>query len=199
MDGADRASNMRDKEPGLASYDVRHSFYSNFVYDLPGLKGKNDAIRYLFGDWQIAGTGRFYTGQPFTVNSIFDVNLDGNLTDRLNNTAFLVETGDRRQPLALTCTSQSQCQTMLAPLGRDGDILRNSFRAGNIMELDMSLSKRFRFTENQNLQFRVDFFNFTNRANFGVPVRFLESPGFGQATDTVTPGRRIQFALKYNF
>jgi hypothetical protein len=30
-------------------------------------------------------------------------------------------------------------------------------------------------------------------------VRFLEAPGFGQATDTITPGRRIQFALKYNF
>jgi hypothetical protein len=182
-----------------ANFDVPHRFTYNFIYDLPSLKGQNDALRYLFGDWQIAGTGRFYSGQPFTVNSIFDVNLDGNLTDRLNNTAFLVETGDRRQPLALTCTNQSQCQTMLAPIGRDGDILRNTFRSGNIMELDMSLSKRFRFTENQNLQFRVDFFNFTNRANFGVPVRFLESPSFGQATDTVTPGRRIQFALKYNF
>ena len=33
----------------------------------------------------------------------------------------------------------------------------------------------------------------------GVPVRFLEAPGFGRAVDTITPGRRIQFALKYNF
>jgi hypothetical protein len=45
----------------------------------------------------------------------------------------------------------------------------------------------------------VDFFNFINRANFGVPVRFLEAPGFGRATETVTPGRRVQFALKYSF
>jgi hypothetical protein len=45
----------------------------------------------------------------------------------------------------------------------------------------------------------MDIFNFINRANFGVPVRFLEAHGFGQAFDTVTPARRIQFALKYSF
>jgi len=45
----------------------------------------------------------------------------------------------------------------------------------------------------------MDIFNFINRANYGIPVRFLEAPGFGQATDTVTPGRRIQFGLKYIF
>jgi hypothetical protein len=45
----------------------------------------------------------------------------------------------------------------------------------------------------------MDIFNFINRANFGVPVRSLEVPWFGKATDTVTPGRRIQFALKFSF
>lgn len=182
-----------------ANFDVRHRFTYNFIYDLPRLRGQSGLIRHLFGDWQIAGTGRFSTGQPFTVNSIFDVNLDGNLTDRLDNTDFITLTGDRRQPLRLTCTSQNQCQSMLAPLGRDGSVPRNNFRAGSIMELDLSFNKRFIINEKQNLQFRVDVFNFTNRANFGVPVRFLEFPSFGQATDTVTPGRRIQFALKYNF
>jgi hypothetical protein len=39
----------------------------------------------------------------------------------------------------------------------------------------------------------------TNRANFGVPVRYLEAPAFGRATRTITPGRRVQFSLKYEF
>jgi hypothetical protein len=47
--------------------------------------------------------------------------------------------------------------------------------------------------------FRAEFFNLSNFANYGIPVRFLEAPAFGQATETVTPGRRIQFALKYAF
>jgi hypothetical protein len=67
------------------------------------------------------------------------------------------------------------------------------------MELNLALSKRFNLSTRQSLLFRTDIFNITNRANFGVPVRYLEAPGFGQATSTVTPGRRVQFALKYSF
>lgn len=179
-----------------ANFDVRHRFTYNFIYGLPKLERRGDAIRYIFGGWELAGTGKFNTGQPFTVNTVFDINFDGNLTDRLNTTQGITITGDRRQPLTLTATNTN---SLLAALGRDGQVGRNSFRAGSILDLDMSLSRRFRFTENHNLQFRVDFFNFINRANFGVPVRFLEAPGFGRANDTVTPGRRIQFGLKFNF
>ena len=144
---------------------------------------------------QIAGTGRLQTGQPFTVNSIYDVNLDGNLTDRLNTTNGLVITGDRRQPLRLTVNPI----TLLAPVGQDGSVGRNTFRAGSIIEMDASITKPFAIRENQSILLRVDLFNFINRANYGIPVRLLEAPGFGQATNTVTPGRRLQFALKYSF
>ena len=54
-------------------------------------------------------------------------------------------------------------------------------------------------SRSQRLTFRADVFNFINRANFGIPVRYLEAPGFGQATSTVTPGRRVQFHLKFSF
>ncbi|MCY7376791.1 MAG: carboxypeptidase-like regulatory domain-containing protein [Pyrinomonadaceae bacterium] len=182
-----------------ANFDVRHRFTYSFVYDLSGLRSQNNVVRYLLGGWQVAGTGKYNTGQPFTVNTIFDVNFDGNLTDRLDNTRFIRQTDNRRQPLVLTSTRQTDLQSMLADFGDNGTIQRNSFRAGSILELDLSFIKRFNITESQNLQFRADFFNFINRANFGIPVRFLESPGFGQAADTVTPNRRIQLALKYTF
>ena len=89
--------------------------------------------------------------------------------------------------------------TLLAPIGRNGAIGRNTFRAGGILDLNLALVKRFRVRESQDVLFRVDAFNFINRANYGIPVRFLEAPGFGQATTTVTPMRRFQFALKYSF
>ena len=68
-----------------------------------------------------------------------------------------------------------------------------------MLELDLSVIKGFSFGSARRLDFRTDFFNFINRANFGVPVRLLEAPGFGRAVSTVTPGRRIQFSLKYEF
>ena len=175
---------------------MRHRFAYNFIYGLPELSGRGKALRLLLGGVQLAGTGRLQTGQPFTVNSIFDVNLDGNLTDRLNTTDGLEITGDRRQPLRLATTNPL---TLLAPVRQDGQVGRNSFRAGNVIELDMSLTKALHLTNRQSLIFRLDAFNFINRANFGVPVRFLEAPAFGQATDTITPGRRLQLGLKYSF
>jgi hypothetical protein len=88
---------------------------------------------------------------------------------------------------------------MLAPVGQDGRIERNSFRAGNLLDLNLAVIKNFAFDNSRRLSLRVDLLNFINRANFGIPVRFLEAPGFGKATSTVTPGRRVQIALKYSF
>ena len=153
-------------------------------------------MRALFGNFQIAGSGSLRTGQPFTVNSIFDVNLDGNLTDRLDNTNGLVVTGDRRQPLRLTTADPT---TLLAPIGQDGRVRRNTFRAGNVIELDLSLSKNLYMFGSRRLLLRADIFNFINRANFGIPVRLLGAQNFGQAIDTITPNRRIQFQVKYAF
>jgi hypothetical protein len=182
-------------ESGPANFDARHRLSYNFIYDLPDFDNHGRAFRFFFKALQVAGTGGFESGQPFTVNSIFDVNLDGNLTDRLNTTAGINVTGDRRQPLQLTVDPT----TLLARIGQDGSVGRNTFRAGSVLELDLSLIKNFKFSEQRLLALRMDIFNFINRANFGIPVRFLEAPGFGQATSTVTPGRRLQVALKFTF
>ncbi len=180
-------------ERGPANFDTRHRFAYNFILDLPSLNPQNSFVRSILSSWQLASLGSFQTGQPFTVNSIFDVNLDGNLTDRLHTTSGLVVTGDRRQPLRLAVADPT---SLLAPVGQDGQVGRNSFRAGNVLDLNLAFIKHTRLAEQRELIFRVDVFNFINRANYGIPVRFLEAPSFGQATSTVTPARRIQFALK---
>lgn len=184
-------------EYAASNFDARHKIAYSLIYGLPQLDGQSRFVRYVFGGWQLASTGRFHSGQPFTVNSIFDVNLDGNLTDRLNSTQLIGENGGNN-PQVLT-VGGGQLQSLLAPVGSDGSVARNSFRGRSLLNLDLSLTKPFSITERQKLQFRMDIFNFINRANFAIPVRFLEAPGFGRAVDTVTPGRRIQFALKYLF
>ncbi|HEX8116100.1 MAG TPA: hypothetical protein VF521_02395 [Pyrinomonadaceae bacterium] len=154
------------------------------------------AAGFVFNNMQVAATAQFQTGQPFTVNSIFDVNLDGNLTDRLDNLNGIEVTGDRRQPLRLTTDDLS---SLRAPLGQDGSVGRNTFRAGSYLDTNVAVIKTFRLDETRGFVFRAEVFNLTNRANFGVPVRYLEAPGFGQATSTLTPGRRLQFHLKFSF
>jgi hypothetical protein len=176
-----------------ANFDVRHRISYSVVY---GFRKTNRRHNWLTNNLQVTSTGRFHTGQPFTVNSIIDVNLDGNLTDRLNSTAGIQVTGNGSQPLVLTASNPF---TLLAPFGQDGQISRNSFRAGNVLELDLSFIKQIKIGETRRLVFRADVFNFINRVNFGVPVRLLEAPGFGRSVETVTPPRRVQFSLKFEF
>ena len=181
-------------ERGPANFDARHRFTYHAVYGFPHFH--NSAARILLDDLQIAGTGRFQTGQPFTVNSIFDVNLDGNLTDRLDSTSGIVATGDRGQPLRLTTNDLA---SLRAAVGEDGSVGRNTFRAGSYLDMNLAFIKTVRFGESKSLVFRTEIFNFLDRANFGVPVRQLEAVGFGRATSTLTPGRRVQFHLKFTF
>lgn len=187
----------RAGELGPSNFDARHRIAYNLMFDFPKGSNRGGFYKAIVRGLQIASAGSFQTGQPFTVNSIFDVNLDGNLTDRLNATQGIVTTGDRRQPVALA--SGTNPRSLLAALGKDGAVGRNTFRAGNILNLDLAVVKNFSFSETRRIAFRMDIFNFINRANFGIPVRFLEAPSFGQATSTVTPGRRIQFGLKFAF
>ncbi len=182
-------------EDGPANFDARHRVAYNYITDLSSWGKRNAFLRFLFDRTEIAGNGVFQTAQPFTVISINDVNLDGNLTDRLNSTTGIQLTGDRSQPLRLTVDPS----TLLAPVGQDGAILRNSFRASNLWVTNLAVVKAIPFSEQTKLILRTEVFNFFNRTNFGIPVRFLESPGFGKATDTVTPNRRIQFGLKLVF
>lgn len=183
-------------ERGPANFDARHRISYNLIYTLPAFNDRSHAFRSIFGGLEIASTGQFQTGQPFTVNSIFDVNGDGNFTDRLNSLSGIMVTGDRRQPLRLTTSNTT---SLLALDFQNGSIGRNTFRAGNVWTTDVAVIKTISFSERFKMIFRTEIFNIFNRANFGIPVRFLEAPAFGQATDTVTPGRRVQFALKLNF
>ena len=160
-------------ERGPANFDVRHRVTSNYISDFSSWGKNNSFLHAIFNGLEVAGTGTFQTGQPFTVNSIFDVNLDGNLTDRLDSTTGIVVTGDRSQPLRLNGNPSA----LLAPIGQDGKIPRNSFRAGNLWLTNAAVIKTIHFSEHTKLIFRTEVFNFFNRANFGIPVRFLEAPG----------------------
>lgn len=182
-----------------ANFDARHRISWNYITDLSSWGKRSSFAHFLFNGLQVAGNGYFQTGQPFTVNTIFDMNLDGNLTDRLNTATGIQLTGDRGQPIRLAPGADPF--SLLAPIGQDGGVPRNSFRAGSVWLTNVALVKNFLFgaDDMKRLTFRMDVFNVLNRANYGIPDRILESPGFGRATYTVTPGRRIQFGLKFSF
>jgi hypothetical protein len=176
-------------ERASSNFDIRLRSVTHFVRDFQ-----------KFGGWQLAGIVTAQTGQPFTVNSAFDINRDGNLTDRLDNTAGLIRgsvAGDRSVQLSLAPGTNPL--TLLAADGRDGAVGRNTFRAPSQFNFDLSITKFFNFNERVHLHARTEIFNLFNRTNFGIPVRILESPAFGKSTYTTTPPRTIQFVFKLLF
>src|SRR5690606_17650087 len=55
-------------------------------------------------------------------------------------------------------------------------------RAPGVANWDFSLFKNFNLTEKVGLQFRAEFFNFTNTPNFGTPNTSFNSNQFGRIT-----------------
>ena len=68
--------------------------------------------------------------------------------------------------------------------------------------LDTSVFKQFALTERWRVEFRTEFFNLFNHANFTNPSANAAPASlgsFGRIFNTVTDPREIQFALKLYF
>jgi carboxypeptidase family protein len=182
----------RKGERGDASFDVRHRFVTSWVWDLPFFEQNK-----ILGGWQLAGIGTFQTGQPFTVLTGLDSNLDGNLTDRLGSTAGITEVNKGSLRFQFPSTPAAQFSLVAARV--DGAVGRNTFRAPGIATVDLAVNKNFKLSERQKLEVRSEFFNLFNRTHFGIPVHQLFFPGLGQSVDTLIPARAVQFGVKYIF
>ena len=89
-------------------------------------------------------------------------------------------------------------------LGNGG---RNEIYGPGLIDFDFSLFKDNKIRENLNLQFRAEFFNVFNHANFNSPIAnstLFDNTGApvgnaGAFDSTSTSSREIQFALKLIF
>jgi hypothetical protein len=81
----------------------------------------------------------------------------------------------------------------------DGNAQRNSLEDPGTNNWDIALLKNTQLNERFSLQFRAEFFNTFNHAQFGPPNNALNSPNFGVITSVTQPPREIQFGLKLLF
>ena len=181
---------------GPITQNRTHSFTFDSAYTLPADRWLNagSVLKQVVGGWQLAGILGIANGawlnvvQPSTfLNSRPDVNGTDPYTDGSNRLLYL-----NRAAFTIIPTGPSG-----API-RPGNLSKNAFRGPGFWNLDLSISKDFKFHEHYGLKFRVDMFNATNSVRLGNPILQINNALFGQIT-AVAAARTMQMGLRFTF
>lgn len=190
-----------------SDFDRRHALQGFYVIELPFGKGRKygtdipRVLDYAIGGWQLSGLLALSSGRPFTVYSgIFTVSNAVSSPASCNgcsrNLGSLIQQSGTNFYFS---TEQAALFSAPAP-GSLGNTGRNFFVGPRRFQLDMSLSKKFRFSERFSFDIRVDAKNVTNTPSFGLPTTTLNSTLFGRVRDSVVNNaRRVQLSGKFNF
>jgi hypothetical protein len=210
-------------EKSRSGFDFPHRLVTNFTYQLPFSQWLGGAPRRLTDGWQVLSIISAQSGFPFTVNSPYGTTEFGIDTytgfqptrPDLVQPATLSTSGDPQffsdsvladgqslsQQVFVTpgCPPPSQTSSPCTVQLRPGTLGRNTFRTHPFSNVDFSLVKDTRITEEKMLQFRAEFFNIFNQHAFGVPGQVLGTGSFGVSSSTALPERQIQFGLRFIF
>jgi hypothetical protein len=163
-------------ERASSNFDVRQRVQWYWTLNAP----KFNHAQKIANGWALDGMFNFATGQPYTVNFIYEGDLNGTgewfgRPDIVSNPYAgasginLLNTAAFAAPC--TVDGSGNCVSGWHP-GNEG---RNAFNAPNYTNFDFSLTKTSHLTEKVAMELRTDFFNVLNHPNFTNPLL----PGFG--------------------
>lgn len=182
----------------LSQFNAKHRFVFSYYWELPvpqfhGVTGK------LANGWAVSGITTFQSGFPIRITSSDDIELQNSIDFLLPGEPDLVQrfrTMNPRNP-----ENRSFDGAIFAPpaLGTIGSSPRTVCCGPPIQNFDMAILKDTAITERLKMQFRAEFFNIFNRAQFLNPDgNISDGDEFGVVKRARDP-RLIQFALKLNF
>jgi hypothetical protein len=186
---------------GPSDFNHAQVFVASFVWDTPRLSQSNPAIRYAFGDWEATGIFSAMSGSPYTVLAGQDTAATGLNTERAEVLSSNI-LGPGACGHTAPCINYLNVPAFAVPVaGSNGDAGKGAFTGPGLLNLDFGLLKNIPLHgERYRLQFRAEYFNVTNRVNFGNPNATVTSAGFGTITSTGNNNPRIgQLALKLFF
>jgi hypothetical protein len=181
---------------GPSDYDVKHTFSSSWIYEIPWARNT------LYGGWQLAGIFFLRGGLPLTVtqtqnvlstatgnrpNRICDGRLDNPTIDRWFDTSCFVQVSDTT--------------------GTYGDSGRGIIRGPGSFNIDASLVKNTRFGR-LNTEIRIEAFNLLNHPQFANPNTTIGNAQAGTISAMLsspncslcgTTERQVQLGVKVKF
>jgi Carboxypeptidase regulatory-like domain len=187
-------------ESAASSFDHRHRFTADAVYDLPFARGPRGWLHRTAGGWRANGILTLQSGAPFTVNlssaagqDVAHIGLvNGNNIERPN---LIANPNNGPKTPSEWFTRAAFALPAQNTFGTAG---RNVVLGPGLENLDLSLQKEGTLHEGLKLQFRFDLYNVFNHPNFDLPGRIFGAANFGVISSAEDP-REMQFALKLMF
>jgi len=225
-------------DKGLSAFNIGRNLVINALWNAPTPHFNAVASRVL-GGWQLGIITSVSDGVPFMPvtgmeqpDMLGEVHASVNPANWNGSCASYAAAVNPRNPndyvkascfslVPQTAANTPYCDTArAASLGFPGtcpnirgNLGRDTFIGPGLVNVDFSMIKNNyirRISEAFNVQFRAEFFNLLNRANFALPPASSTGTGglevltdvgqpnqtFSRITSTQTPNRQIQFALK---
>jgi hypothetical protein len=198
-------------ERAYSPFDTTHRFVGNALYNLPIGKGgmilNGDSVASrLVGGWQVNAIVTLQTGTPFGVSAPDEsqtgsshasrASCIGNAFDSASTNPSQIVGGSAPgffiNPAAFTVPTT----------GTFGTCAPRLFHGPGLENADLSIFKRFAFTDRYSFELRGEFFNAFNHPNFTNPNSSYSTSSlgsFGKVFATVNDAREIQLALKFYF
>jgi hypothetical protein len=191
-------------ERGDSMFDVRQRFVGYLTYELPVGRGKKylsdgGIASYILGGWQ---ANTIVTKQTGTTIQLFapDSSLSGGTHISRPDCVGDARAGASDNPR--TGLWLNPGAFALPGLGQFGNCGVGRYHGPGFTNTDISVFKIFPVREIMRFEFRAEFFNAFNHANFSNPGSFFAGGaggGFGIISSTVGDPRIVQFALKFYF
>ena len=180
-------------ERASSNFDRRQIMVFSYVYDIPFLAG-NGLLKQVFGNWQFSGITTFETGTPLNISLPGDNAGIGSAPYRPDVLRDPNIYGPRQMWFDPTAFAQPA-------RGKFGNAARNVARAAGVNNTDASLFKNFPKVfkrEGSGLQFRAEFYNIFNHAQWSGFRTNYGAADFGAAI-AARDARDIQLGLRLYF
>ncbi len=203
-------------ERSIGASSTPHRLVFGGSYELPFGRGKrlgsgvNRWVNGVIGGWQVNGFLTFQSGFPLSLYSFNPLgvgsqrpNFNGNPRSQFSIHDVVDGKGNffNFNPAALNCGDSGAGAICAPPTEVPGNAPRydGRLRSDGIHNLDASVFKNFAFRENMKLQFRAEFFNFTNTPRFAPPNPSFGSAAFGTITSQFNSPRLGQIGIRFLF
>ncbi len=223
---------------GLSDFDIRRVLVINTTWQVPTIKSATGALGFVANGWELGAIYKANDGVPFTATFGTDgdplglgstdtydfpnrlsgsgcatLTNPGNPNNYIKTECFAIPTAPSLAFYNANCDQSQGDASKLECFNLRGNAGRNILIGPGLSNLDFSIVKNTyvrKISETFNAQFRAEFFNILNRANFGLPpfptnTDIFDSSGApngvaGQIKPpTTTTAREIQFALKFTW